>query len=313
MTEYYYYTPCPLCQQDVDESRLDYYRVLPLDHTKAALINEKPMWEPGIFSEITVGGLSFTRHRDYPGLRQRAWLLHKRCISLVRSLPLSKLHLLLDLVESTFLSRSNPPMSEHGAFYYSQPIQQNPIPMPDNIDGSRLHTISNKKQTDGPSLPLEIWDMVLRYDISRLVFIMKTASSLARGNIFSVNIPSTRFIVETLDLQSPIIQIHLIDIGGRLYICNLSNPANGDNQNNTFDCDQNNTRHYLLNGGNYLAVKSDGVGVLDIAFEEEKGHPNWLLNNSTQPFVKQISQIRDAKLQSLRFIHDVWVFLYSII
>ena len=69
--------------------------------------------------------LLITWKQGYPqlGYMQRVWCLHTRCIELVDHLPMPKLYLLLDLVESNFLSRRNPPRSRYGSFY-AQPIQQ---------------------------------------------------------------------------------------------------------------------------------------------------------------------------------------------
>ena len=68
-----------------------------------------------------------------------------------------------------------------------------------------------------------------------------------------------RFTISTLDLTDPVVQIHLISVGGRPYISNLSNPVRGSG---THD----NTKCFDLCGRKYLAIKSDGVGVVDITF-----------------------------------------------
>lgn len=140
--------------------------------------------------------------------------------------------------------------------------------------------------------------MVLQYDVGRPLFIASAASQLAGLRIQS-KIPSTRFTVDVLDLPSFMVQIHLISIGGRSYISNLSGSVvNCDTQDS-------NSRCYDIREKSYLATKSDGIGIVDIAFEQEEGHPKWILNNRTDPFTMELSQIRYASLQSLRIVRDV--------
>lgn len=128
----FYYTPCPLCLRDVDSSRPDCYRVLSPDLAYAGLINEKPRWEPGVtnpgvMNYIIVGDLKLTIYQDYPRLdyAQRPWLLHKRCLKLVRDLSIQAIYRLCDLVEPTSLSRSHNLPSVQGAFY-NLPIRCDP-------------------------------------------------------------------------------------------------------------------------------------------------------------------------------------------
>lgn len=103
------------------------------------------------------------------------------------------------------------------------------------------------------------------------------------------------------------IQIHLISIGGRSYISNLSDSV--------VDCAiQGSNIKYVSREKNYLAVKTDGIGVVDIAFEQEesRGQPKWILHNKCEPFAKELSQIRNASLQSLRIVRDVCIVVLSI-
>lgn len=76
-------------------------------------------------------------------------------------------------------------------------------------------------------------------------------------------IPSPRFTFEILDLTGPAIQIHLISTGGSSYISNLSNPIYNGGALDNVEC-------FGLCGSKYLPVKSDGVDVVDIAFEQEQ-------------------------------------------
>ena len=201
--------------------------------------------------EISVGGLSIDPGIYYPVLdfTQKAWCLHTRCLAFVDHLPLPKLYALLDLVEPTFLPRSNPPHCRYGDFYYTQPVKKrDPLDVTAAESAARptrksfweklFHCIIKRKKHDehldtpssllvpsqrSPvSLPPEIWNMVLRHDVGRLLLIANTASQLAGFRIHT-NIPSTRFTVDTFDLAPGLmIKIHLISIGGRSYIGNLS-------------------------------------------------------------------------------------------
>lgn len=168
--------------------------------------------------------------------------------------------------------------------------------------GALILCISPRKRhvrVNPPSLPAEIWDMILQYDIGRLLFVTKIASQLAEPYIQSREpSPSPRFTFEILDLTGPAIQIHLISTGGRSYISNLSNPIYNGGAHNNVKC-------FDLCGSKYLAVKSDWVGVVDIAFEQEQdGRPKWLLHNPTHPFHKEVSQIKDANFHCLRIARD---------
>lgn len=116
---------------------------------------------------------------------------------------------------------------------------------------------------------------------------------------FGQKYPSTRFTVDIVDLPSSMVQIHLISIGGRSYISQLSDSVLNCSTQDT------NIKYYEIKGKNYLAVKSDGIGVVGIAFEQDKEQPKWILHNPTEPFATEISQIRDTSLQSLRIVCDV--------
>ena len=63
-------------------------------------------------------------------------------------------------------------------------------------------------------MPAEIWDLVLQDDLARLLFIMKAASQIANLD-FQFRPPKKRFTVVEFHLTSPILQVHVIIIGGR--------------------------------------------------------------------------------------------------
>ena len=317
MPSYFYYFPCPLCQQDVDISQPDFYRVLPLDCDKMAAFNEKPACDR--YKAISAGDLQVDWGQGFPylGYMERVWLLHTRCLSLV-DLPLSKLYLLLDLVESTIESCSNPPASQHGAFYTQPVFEEYPAVSVPDVSCAEQFTrnlwaavcallrciIPPKKPqaVERPSLPAEIWNRILQYDVGHMCFIMRAASQLSRLDTVQRSIPNLRFKVEVLDFSSSLVQIHTINIGGRAYISHLSNSSNNNNNHAT---QVTSIRCYDLTGSNYLAVKGDGIGIVDIAFEQQDGQPNWIFGNPTQPFSMELCEIKDANLQSLRIIRDV--------
>lgn len=320
MLNCYYNFPCPLCQHDVDISQPDYFRILPVDSEKMAVFHQRPICNE--YDTIRVGDLLITWKQGYPQLEymQRVWCLHTRCIGFVDHLPMPKLYLLLDIVESNFLSRRNPPVCRYGSFY-AQPIQEEdpmPTPTPTAAPAGQLtKSLWNaarafvgcalpEKEQQGISLPAEIWNLIFQYDIGRLLFVARAAAKLTDIEI-QRRIPNTRFRVDIVDIPSSMVQIHLISIGGRLYISNLSDSV-------VACATQDPDIKYDLRGKNYLAVKTDGIGVVDIAFEQEEscGQPKWILQNKCEPFAKEFSQIRNASLQNLRIVRDVCIVLLSI-
>ena len=54
----------------------------------------------------------------------------------------------------------------------------------------------------------------------------------------------------------------------------------------------------------YLAIQSDGMGVIDIASEKPDAGPKWILNSHAHPFQAETSIIRCADLRNLRIIRD---------
>ncbi|KAK2810265.1 hypothetical protein FQN49_008545, partial [Arthroderma sp. PD_2] len=150
--------------------------------------------------------------------------------------------------------------------------------------------------TDLARVPAEIWDMISAYGVGRLLFLVKLAAQLSRPDVSPLIIPETRFGVDTVDIPGTIIRIHLVGVGGRTYISHVSDPASGYVQHTYRDYDFGESR--------YLAVKTDGIGVVDLALDESQAQPNWIFDNPTHPFGKEISRVRDASLHRLRLIRD---------
>ena len=72
-------------------------------------------------------------------------------------------------------------------------------------------------------------------------------------------------------------------------------------------------RDYNLGDSDYLAIKTDGMGMIDIAFHQStSGAPNWILGHSAHPFQADISVIRCANLQKLCILGDVRIDIQSL-
>ncbi|ODM17296.1 hypothetical protein SI65_06971 [Aspergillus cristatus] len=165
---------------------------------------------------------------------------------------------------------------------------------------------------------------------------MRTASQLDRLEAGLCEYPKHRFTVTETALKSDWIRIHLITIGGKTYIHNLTDQVDGlphvSTSSSWNDLESiymplllayrrafvtlgsllgyRRTRPVLsidhrLKGCKYLAVKSDELGIIDIAFSETKGEPNWILNNHTVS-TSYISKIRYANIQNLIMVSDSW-------
>lgn len=205
----FYYVMCPICEIAVEIQQQDCYYILPLYPANSKLFSHNE-WQLGEHSVITIRGLRLSQSEKYPTLeyRQRSFLIHRRCYELVGRPSPSQLRLLIDVVEPTFLPRPLPPPITQGAF--SSPDYCILPPIDERLLGR---------------LPLEIQDKILEHDIGRMLFVMRMASQLSnqRGDL---EIPEHRFIEEILTLNSNAIRIHLVVVGGRIYISRLSDTPN---------------------------------------------------------------------------------------
>ena len=238
MPDRYYDPQCPICLQDVDTLQPEYYRVLAMLPEYAEL-HEKPRFKLGTISILdtlqakpgqTTGG-TYT---------DRVWLLHTRCLDLVRGLTIPKLYLLVDLIAPTFVSwkGNKDTASKHGAFYPSQPCQPlKPIATP---RPPRYYPIWEMMKAfwngiwSSPSedkvglpyrLPREVWKMVQRHGIGHLFFVMDTAAQLSKLDDGILNPSDERLTISTLSLKSDQVRIYLVNIGCRTYIRRLSDPT----------------------------------------------------------------------------------------
>lgn len=108
-------------------------------------------------------------------------------------------------------------------------------------------------------------------------------------------IPKHRFTEEILTINGDVIWIHLIDVGGRTYVSYLSDITCPRRVLRVFPLPEMNgtvSWDYELDASNYLAVKCDEMGDIDIAFQRTNEGPVWILNqNSGTPFQAKVSMI----------------------
>ncbi|WEW61474.1 hypothetical protein PRK78_006964 [Emydomyces testavorans] len=326
-----YFLTCPLCQLDVNIEQQDTFLILPLNSYHGQLFSQKD-WNIDEFHVITIRDLRLQNARIFPSFEytSRVFLIHQRCYELVEGLSHSQLYTLIDLVEPTFdifpwdLLHTS---STHGAFCSPSPILLPRVGSNAEYFNSSSENNTRKekgcvKRTLGQlvdRLPFEIQENIFKYDIGRLLFIMRAASQLSIKNEVLVTIPENRFSETRLTVHGNMVQIHLVDIGGRIYIGDIISPENATNPYRiskhliagcltavllnwmlyvsmrqwmpgyislsvvaTFgfmlcslaglaaqdEMTEALTQRYQLGESKYLAVKSDEVGVIDIAFEE---------------------------------------------
>ncbi|KAI1917309.1 hypothetical protein LOZ12_002940 [Ophidiomyces ophidiicola] len=367
----FYYRPCPLCQQDVEVKQRGRFYVLPLHPAYTKLFSHDD-WQLKNNSAITIQGLWSGPLETYPTLAywQRSFLIHWRCYQLVQELSPSQLRLLIDVVEPTFHSRSLPPPSTHGAFFPppSHLLPPNAIPLQCDLENQDHR--AEKRDIEQPlgwwfhRLPLEIQGKIFEYNIGRLIYVMRAATQFSSNNEAFRAVPEHRLSETKLMVYDNMIRIHLVIIGGRTYIGDITSKANlGHIPQEDLSIaysrtlryialalgpvfllcvflqkwksayilfsavaafefmlfpsvrstalspmrsgiDQKMNRDYRLNECEYLAIKSDETGVVDIAFQQHHAAPKWILNNHTYPFKGKISVIRCADTHNLRIIRD---------
>ncbi|EFE34625.1 uncharacterized protein ARB_06388 [Trichophyton benhamiae CBS 112371] len=296
----YFHPTCPLCQHDVAIEHTSSYRLFPLHQSRYFdSLQEQPQYTDG---RVFVQGVLFQIKR-FPGVRytDRAVLIHCRCLSIISHLAPGSVSRLLDLIEPTFLPSSTGPVDEHGAFHH--------------VDGPNNNTINSASididvRKGISKLPNEVWNLISKYDVGRLEFIVRLAAQLQPLSASPLLILDSRFELETVDVRGDTVRIHLVRVGGRVYISHLSDPEDGASTP-TKEHDRNTLpyRDYQFGDSTFLAVKTDSIGVVDIALDESDGRPNWIFDHPTAPFKKQISRVRDADLHRLRLQSDPSTYL----
>lgn len=166
---------------------------------------------------------------------------------------------------------------------------------------------------------------------------MKTASQVNRLDArLSAVFSKSRFAVTRLALKGDWIRIHLVNVGGRTYIRDLTDPIDDLPHDTTTlswssmanvhmpflqvlrwttvalsslwgyrTARQLQSLDHRLNGSKYLAVKSDGSGIIDIEFGETEGRPDWILESRTATSSYGLSKIKYANVQDLIMVSDV--------
>lgn len=170
--------------------------------------------------------------------------------------------------------------------------------------------------------------MILEYDINRLLFLMRAAWQIKISNMLPVSLSNERLTIKRIAMTSHSIRIHLIEIGGRTYIGQLSDaigfaPGSLPTMRQRPDYDhilspellagikrrfKLRYKDYPLDGITYIAMKSDSVGLVDVAFRCRRGGtPDWILNADTHSYRHDLSEIRYANVRCLLVISDVGV------
>ncbi|EGD85597.1 hypothetical protein H112_06506 [Trichophyton rubrum D6] len=147
-------------------------------------------------------------------------------------------------------------------------------------------------------LSTEAWELISKYDVGRLEFLVRLAAQLQPLSTSPLLISDSRSEFKTVDVRGDTVRIHLVRVGGRVYISHLSDP----DEDATKKHDRNTLlyRDYWFGDSKFLAVKTDSIGVVDIALDESGGRSNWIFHHPTAPFQKQISRVRNADLHTLR-------------
>lgn len=235
-------------------------------------------------------------------------LLHKSCIERVHGGPSASFALLLDIVERTFFPPNRTQLNRDMSLYSRgvKTLVEDRVPG-DGIPGDSNIALSALIDR----LPIELWHMIEQFGVGRLLFVMKVASQIKPiPHITPVN-RRQAFDVRTVCLKGDYMRISVINLGGRSYVADISDPRDSDAQSNLSDRDLLLSHFEVtqldapLDGRNYLAIKSDGTGVVDISTRRLQSGPEWLLGNDTRPFPAEISEARDVNIRQLRLITDV--------
>ncbi|KAK2741340.1 hypothetical protein FQN57_005624 [Myotisia sp. PD_48] len=302
------YVLCPLCARNADTIPLLLgHRILSSKQEHASLVTEQPEWLAGVFPSVKLGYGKLLVNRPQPTHKFASvlWLLHQRCLHFLPPLKFPALHLLVQLVEPTFFPLILPSSitDKHGAFYSPRALQ--------TILPSKASEQSAAPEEGIPelllNLPPEIWNMIYKYDIGRLIFLMKASLHLGSLELDTHFLRERRFTMKKLNLKGDFIRIHRIHAAGRTYLHSLSDPSIDPVPKpeilSTFSIQ---SRDYKLNGSTYLAIKSDDIGIVDIAFEHTNNEPHWILYNSASPFPSATSKIRYANVYNLTLYSDMF-------
>ncbi|KAK2807937.1 hypothetical protein FQN50_005179 [Emmonsiellopsis sp. PD_5] len=274
---YFFYDGCPLCLENV-KAGWDDALTLPLDESTSS---GQALGQA--FGEYTKNGYT-----------KRLVRIHKACSRFIAGMDARQLYILLDLVEPTFFFRY-PDSSVDGAFNSAAQPERGFRAMQASEDSTKLGKLVS-------GLPEEIWHIIQNHGIGRLLFVMRVAAQLQYQENLNYRSPAVldqRFTVDRLYLSGNTVRIHLVYLGGRCYIRRLSQPIGAIKAG-----EEEEVRDIVFGDSEYLAVKSDGIGVMDIAFEKDQKRQKWVFDNPTHPFAPEIARIKYPILHSLLVIYD---------
>lgn len=334
----FYYLPCPLCQRNIKVKQSDCFYILTL-HSNYARLFSQEHWQLQEHLAITIQDLRLSPMETYPTLeyRQRSFLLHRRCHKLVEELSHLQLCRLIDLVEPTFLQHTLPPSSANGAFFTpsschlsrgKQFLARLPAEIQDQILGydvgrllyvmrtaSQLAIQHGENSKAIPEHRFTEETLILKGNTVRVHLVVVGGHTYV-SHLSDVPSPRQLFWESLLILwNSPRLYILLIFLSALLLSIIfaqqwkssslLAMPALGITLYSSISLGADKKMRQDYKPDNYLAVKSDEMGVIDIAFQQADARPRWILNNYACPFQAKISIIRCADTRRLRIIRDV--------
>lgn len=271
-----------------------------------------------------------------------ARLLHDWCYQMIGRLSedlvldARKVHHVVNVVESTFeptegtvvRSVNGPYADSDGRWTCDEPAAQ-------RAPGPTLGSYFEQ-------LPLEVRRLILDAHSARKLLVLGVGSWMTEERRGCGTTPS-RLVVDRLKVHDhKKVVIDLIRLGGRKYVKSLSNLAvdkvasparvleeempppkrqskkarikaekkqNLRRKQAEAELDDRARGHILygLENKNYLAVMSDGVGVVNLAFEEvgPGQGPRWILPNDTALSERGVAQLRLANLNGFYIVSDV--------
>ena len=346
-----YHVLCPVCHHLVDETKTKSFRVLPKDIIMASRVNESEIvykYDQGRSThtiEIVGKKPKYHRHDETKDVAHRAHarLVHLRCLDLVHrladgtKLDASRLFHVVNAVEPTFAPVDGTAVkSVDGPFVDSEGNWKR--------QQSKLASSSPSSVMKGLAalirkLPCQVRCLISDIGCGRMFFIMDVADWMAQGNRGTARLRE-RFAVEKLPLTGTKIQLNLVHLGGRTYIQRFADvPAQQAEKKSkavkgkpktrkerkaaeqaalsaaqSKDNSENQVVFDLVDKKNsFFAVKTDGVGIVDVAFDETSLGPKWKLGHQTAPFDHWVSQVRNADLSELQVLTDVSIFFLYLI
>lgn len=233
--------------------------------------------------------------------RRASWMIHRRCYEMVQPLSHEALLRLINIVEPTD-GEAGPKLQapKHGFWRNYRIVNRRAEPVEEDVSGAsalgpeELERLGQRIE----ALPTEIHDQIMRQDIGRLLFVLRAEQQIRQlPAVVGAPITVDRFHAESVKISGDWVRLRFIEVGQRGYLAGVSDPEaekNGQTDSKTGEAaaevkaESGGYVDHQMQGNNYLAVKSDGVGVVDIAFETRRGEPAWILNAKTRPFPARV-------------------------